>query len=255
MNTREFSQFEKVNEIYREKIASRSQQIRFEKVIAEKTGQRVLKSKHQDGLLSVALDENSIIIDVGHSGFVNPLRCFVDSVCEIIKEKSLQEASEHGLVRLDYALRNEKTTSEKVGLFNAELVEPCLQVTNQLLRDLFRQNLEFNEDKKIALNYWRDQIPQFWLEKSEADKIKVIVEALPTILNQESLNSDVIEIVKIRHETRVVVAIRPQPHQKNIGHHLIKIERELQKNTGLPLELQLESLEDRNKRIERTQRA
>jgi NifU-like protein involved in Fe-S cluster formation len=253
MNTDDLSQFENVNLIYREKIKSRSQQIQFEKNMAEKPGLRMLQAKHEGATLSVALDDQSIVVDVSHSGFKNPLRCFVDAFCENIKGKSLQEAAEHGLVRLDYALRNENSFSDKIGLFNAERAEPFLKIVNQLVREIFHQFLNLNSENKIALNYWRDQIPQFWIEKTEAEKIKTISEALPPILVKISLQNDAIEIVKIRHETRVVISIKAQ--QTRVGHSLIKIERELQKQTGLALELQLESLEDRNKRIERTQRA
>lgn len=85
-------------------------------------------------------------------------------------------------------------------------------------------------------------------------KFETLKNALERGLIHFDLQRDV-SLVEVKNETRLVLSVVQNPQYPPFGHAMIKLERWLKTFLDVEdLELQLESKEDRNRRVERSGR-
>lgn len=77
--------------------------------------------------------------------------------------------------------------------------------------------------------------------------------AVTEACREYGLQVDVL-VTEIKNNTRFVLSYKQAADKPDFGRHMIKMERWLRMKFGFEVELQLESLEDRNRREDRTKR-
>jgi hypothetical protein len=176
----------------------------------------------------------------------------MDRFCSVLIKRPLQEGAEHGAIRLEALLRDPAKPTKVKGLLTADTADQIFHKPIQLARQLWH---DYVLAKKIEpkRNFWRDPVPQTWLGLSAEERMKQAQMALTEGCREFGLQVDVL-VTEIKNNTRFVLSYKQAADKPNFGWHMIKLERWLRNKFGFEVELQLESIEDRNRREERTKR-
>lgn len=211
------------------------------------SGSRVI-SAGSPGSLTLGLDSKDNILAAKHSGFTGTSAVVMDAFCEVIIGLPLQEAADHGVLRLEQSLREGAIPYSK-GLVLPEKQLPFFKNALDLIRELYAESGA--EPKR---NTYRDPVAADWLKLEPSEQLQKGRDYLKHAIESSGLQPEV-DLVEIRNSTRFVLSYVQKPNFPDFGNAMIKLEFELQKKSGLPIELQLETTEDRNKRTQRTKRA
>ncbi len=214
----------------------------------ENRGMSVLVS----GGLSVVVDDQGIVKEAKHAGYVGAERALMDCFCNVVVGRSLQESAEHGVIRLESEMRDPNMPLKVKGLLTPENADPMFALPTKLVREIWHQYVKA-EGITPQRNFWRDPVPAAWLELPYEDKMKQAQIRMTEGCRLMGLQVDVL-VTKILNDTRLVLSYKQNPSMPDFGRHMIKLERWLRSQMHMEVELQLESIEDRNRREERTKR-
>ena len=190
--------------------------------------------------------KNKIIIEVkfygeGDTDNINLLEKF----CEQILNKPLFEAYEHGVIYLEYILRNEKIYSKLNGVVTGVVLSKTFEIPKKLINDIWGK---YKEDNTIESKNYYDLSPsKHWIKLSNKTKIDKInsclneFEKINKIKNQlkfSELNKDNIRITIefLTNENDIIKAKL-----------LLNFEKYLRKKLDKRLEIFYKELKDINK--------
>lgn len=238
---------------YVKALKARLQNLKFEGTLSAVASQPVTVSV-EDGAaqLALAMDDNGLVTQARHTGFVGPYRALFDAFCEVLTRRTIQEGAEHGVIRLEAALRDETLPRQVKGLLSPEIADSMFERPLHLIRQAFASYV-VKAEVKVGRNFWRDPIPADWLALSPEEKIVHAQRRVLEGCKELGLQQDV-QVVEIKNDTRFVLSYIQNKEMPDFGRHMIKLERGLRKKLSFEVELQLESIDDRNKRVERTKR-
>jgi len=206
-----------------------------------------------DGVsLWVVVNTQDSIIKAEHFGAEGAERAILEGLCQLSVGRTVRELSEHGLIYLEHQMRDPKVPHEVKGLLTPENADPSFQLPLRLVRSLFKQSGKSSQVPQTK-NFWTPNPSKIWASLSEQEQRGKIEIALKEVSLRLNLTNCRIEIIEIRHHTRLVVSVSGYQGETPIGSVLMTIENLLKKRLEPQLELILESLEDRNKRVGRTQ--
>lgn len=204
------------------------------------------------GSLFVATNAEGLVTEAKHQGFTGPKAALMDAFCGVLLNRPLQEGAEHGTIRLEALLHDPKVPMKYKGLNTPEIADPIFETPTKLVRQIFAEYLKKTGNKPIR-NMWRDPIPAHWKNLPEQNKVmeaqKVLLQGCKELGLQES-----VMVTKVLNDTRFVLSYTQAPDKPDFGRAMIKLERWIRARLGFEIELQLESIEDRNKRVERSGR-
>lgn len=203
----------------------------------------IARSEEDGEYLEVTINDEGII-NGGH-GSSYLINLFVS----VLVGRHVQEGSDHGAIRLMHILYKERTVE---GLMQVDQF-PALKVCQSLARRILETWAQ-STGTELKKNFWRDAVPKSWLELSMEKKLEVANAHLLEVCKMFALQEDV-KVVTILNDTRFVLDYRQSLTHPNFGWAMIKVERELRRMTQMEVELQLESLEDKNKRVQRSGRS
>jgi len=237
-----------IAEPYRDNVGRH--QVRWEGQADSRLGK--VFTAQAEGTLSVAVDSAGFVQSARHSGFAGVLQVVMDAFCDVLVARPVQEGSEHGVIRLEALLRTGDRPGRVKGLFTPEMGDPIFAIPSKLIREIF------NEYRKTAggelqRNFWRDPVPKPWKAMSSIAKLERAQGLVTKGCIRLGLQMSV-QVIDIKNDTRLVLSYTQDPTKPNFGHHMIKLERWLRSELGFEVELQLESIEDRNKRVQRSGR-
>lgn len=203
-------------------------------LLAEIEGQRIgLKAVH------------GIVVEAFHEGkgvHAPLLDCFV----EALLGRSLAEGAEHAVIRLERQLRDPREAPPVPGLVTPENSDPLFRDLQALIRTLAAP---------AEASSWVDPVPPAWMALSLEEKMAAALSAIHGALARLSLADPGLELLGVKNEKRFVISYPAGEAHRHWHHHLIELERALRRELGFEAELQLSDLSDRNRRVERTQRA
>jgi hypothetical protein len=235
--------FHAVAEAYRKKIQSYSAELQFENLLPEHK-QSLLVS---DGIgqLQIILQEDGRVGSARHEGFTGTDRIVVDALCKIFIGRPLQEGIEHGCLRVEHFFRDPMTTKPVPGLITPENADPCFRNLIKLVHQLSAMH-----SMEPTKNAWRDPVPSSWLSLSPQEQIELAATHLQAGARSLGLQEDV-QVLEVKNQTRLVLSYKQNLKFPDFGRHMIQLERWIREDMNTPVELQLESMEDRNRRLER----
>lgn len=202
--------------------------------------------------LQIAVDEDGIVRKAKHFGASGYQKAILDVLAKQILNRSFQEGSEHGMIRVMNALRDWQIPLHVKGLVTPENADQSFHLPLQLLRTAFKS---FQTTHPLHKNEWRDAIAQNWLNMPIEDRIKAAQKEMIEQAQKMGLQTTGVEIVQIKNDTRLVLSLKQDINFPSFGNKLIQIERALRNKFGVELEFQVEGIEDRNKRVERSGRS
>lgn len=186
-------------------------------------------------VLRVKVSNEGIIQDAKHEGGFGFFRPLLDGLCEILIGRPLAEGLDHAVIRLETSLRDPKAERPVKGLLTPENGDPAFKVLQSLLRKI--------PCDREARNEWMDGPQATWASLSLVQQRAKLEE----LLKDTGLN-----VIEIRHHTRIVLTGDQFRISPNAGHELMVLEKKAKETLDPSLEFVLESLEDKNKREGRT---
>ncbi len=240
-----------VSDHYSNGLKRQSQSIRHEGSL-ESNGLKVFKASEGAGQLAVGLDEQGLVKEAKHKGFTGTQRALMDAFCVVLQGRTLHEGAEHSGIRLEAYLRDPSKPMKVKGLLTPETADTIFAVPQKIVRQLFA---DFVTAEKIEVkrNFWRDPVPAQWKDLPYEDKVKEAQKIFVQGCTELDLQTDV-TVTEIKNDTRLVINYKQDKAKLDFGRHMIKLERWLRAKMNFEVELQLESIEDRNRREERTKR-
>lgn len=242
-----------IGEAYKKELEKRSAKILFETSHRVPPGQGFEFSAESNGVtLRCLVDSSGKVLMASHQGAQGLVRGLMDEFCSILEGRPMQEGAEHGVIRLENRLRDPNFLKGK-GIVIPQNADPIFQLPLKLIRQMYKDSLSSRQCWPER-NYWRDSISPFWLEKPIEVRRSEVEKAVRELCVAEGIDISV-NVQEVKHDKRFVLAYAgSSPTQKRFSERLIRFEQELRRSYGVEIELQMESLEDKNKREQRTAR-
>jgi hypothetical protein len=244
-------EYSEVSEQYVDGLKRQSQGILQAEGTVYTTDFQIFKAS-DGGELAVAVDDKGMVRDAKHTRFTGVNRPLMEAFCQVLVNRPLHEAAEHSGIRLEAMLRDPSKPSKVKGLLTPETADPMFALPVRLIRQIFGDYVKANKIE-VTRNFWRDPVPAEWLALSPEDKVKEAQKIFNEGCVGFGLQTDVV-ITEIKNDTRLVLNYKQDKTKPDFGRHMIKLERWLREKMHFEVELQLESIEDRNRREERTKR-
>ena len=170
----------------------------------------------------------------------------LDQFCEIILGLPLVEASDHGVIRLEDALRDRALTPPVPGIITPEAAHPMFLLPLRLIRGAlaeYRKLTGFSSSK----NEHDPRPGASWMSATPDLRIELVMSALEQALPAFRLSRDDVHVAAIRHDVRVELRFSESwkgTDQQNI---VMSLERELKARVDSRLEVYVEERKDKNK--------
>ncbi len=245
-----------IQDLYKKSIEKRKESLKFEANISDKKENEILLvSKYENAELKCLVDmESEIVTAASHYAFDSELKPFLDCMCEIMINRSIQDLYDHGVIRLEYRLRDHDAPLRVKGLFTPDNSDPVFIKIKNIVRPLYKEFIA-STNKEVKRNFWDDTASVEWKKLDIATKKEKLQSSLNTAFQSLGFTfTSSPEVVDIKDDIRIVLHIDDADKKLNVGSKLIYLERILKSDLDDRLELQLESLSDKNKRIQRTKR-
>lgn len=191
-------------------------------------------------------DQHLLITQARWSGEAGPLeRGLLNATCHILEGITLTEASDHGILRLEDALRDEKLHRPTGGIVIPEKVEPAFGLPLELMRGLLA-DYRRKDPEAGKVNFFVPAFSERWTGLSEAERIAEVARATEGFLREMDLGPETLKIERIDGQGRVTVAVQEDLDVHFKGELLLKLERFLDKNLEENLHLYMSELLDKN---------
>lgn len=196
--------------------------------------------------VSVNRDQHLLITKARWSGEADPLqRGLMNATCKVLEGITLAEASDHGILRLEDLLRDEKLHRPTGGIVIPEKVEPAFALPLELMRGLLADYRQ-KDPEAGKVNFFVPAFSEHWKGLSEQERIGELARAAEGFLRQMELSADTLSIGHIDEQGRVTVSLKADLDVAFKGEVMLKLERYLDKTLEQNLHLYMSELEDRN---------
>lgn len=242
-----------INSVYERNVRHAAEHIRNEGELPEAGLAEVAVETTKDGMtLKVLVNtESHQVTTARHQNASGLQKVLLDSLCSLLEKRTLQEGRDHATLRLEYKLRDFSVPHPVAGIIIPDNADPAFATPRAMVRDLYEKYRE-KTGAPHEKNFWDDAPAEVWKNLDTSDKMdraKFALEGAITELNLSGLHC---EVVDVKDDVRIVLSYGAG--ENPLAPHLIKLERILRRTLDSRLELQMESLVDKNKRESRTKR-
>ena len=194
-------------------------------------------------------EKTNLILKAWHNYIIKDTKSvIVDKFCNIISNKHIQEAAEHGTIYLEYEIRPNNITKKIKGIILPRHVGELFSDLDKCIRKIYDKiKKKYNFNDTINKEYF--DISKDWRQLSYDQKITELKEVVTKkIIPALRLNKNDIIVHKIEFDTRIVIRISDELEKKNDGktNYMIKIEDFFKKHVDKRLELFITEKKDAN---------
>jgi len=205
------------------------------------------------GLSVLVEPQRKIIQQAKWQGAEGPLEVgMMNACCQVILGLSLLEAADHGVLRLEDYLRDERLRRPAAGIVIPEKVEPAFGLPLELLRGLlsdFRKRTGYDQ----TINFFVKAYSNAWQALDGAGRKQRLQESLDQFLKDRKLNPKLFEVLSLDEKGRVTLASEVEFGRDQKAQLLLQLERHLDKHLEENLHLYVQELEDKNSKRRKTQ--
>ncbi len=173
----------------------------------------------------------------------------VDKFCHIILNKHIQEAAEHGLIYLEYAIRPNDIIKNIKGIILPNKIGGFFFDIDQCIKKIYAKiKKQYNFEDFINKEYFNSS--DEWNTLSHETKIKKLNKVLSEkIIPALKISNQDIAIHNIEFDTRIIIIISDGLEKKNHGdiNYMMKIENFFKFYVDKRLELFITEKKDENK--------
>jgi len=189
---------------------------------------------------------NHTVRRAGHWGATDPVDgALLDRLCALIEGQPLQEASDHGVIRLERALRDPAAGRPLAGVVTPIAADPRFARPQRLIRASFADYRRKTGYTAIANEH--DSGPSTeWRALTDSERLQRLRKATTEIAAENGLPADEIEVVAIEIGVRVVVRFHGSLAAGDRQHHMLVLEAGIKQKVDARLELYQVELKDTN---------
>ncbi len=178
--------------------------------------------------------KNDILVNVFHNGNKSTdIEKLINIFFDVIINKNIQEAADHGVIYLEEKLRTLNNTKVSPGIILPNQGGEYFNVLNEIIRGIFK-NYKIKNNLKFDVNKNYFVMSERWKLISEEKKLEKINNILDKIkLTNTNLENESISVNKIENNFKIYLDV-----DKNFS----KLQRE--KNILLDIEIKLKSLDN-----------
>lgn len=216
-------------------------------------GGLVVEAAEGPAVLAVAVGADGLVADARHRGASGVLRGLLDGLCEFLPGRPFQEGRDHAVVRLEASLRDRSVPAPARGVVTPRTADPAFAVPERLVRAAYR-DWAAKTGAKPGWNFWDDRPAAAWLALTAAERMSRAKAAVSEGCRAVGAAGGV-EVLEILNDCRLVLAATPETLKPEFAPKMLRLEGLVKAKLDPRIEIQLESIEDRNRRAERTQRS
>lgn len=176
-----------IDPLYKEKILEFYGDLQHQGSILE-DGDNLLIRSTKDGisLFGAINTHNHTIHRARHSGTNKTVEAAVlEGLCRVIEGLPIQEADEHGLIKLEYLLKGQAKEKRGVqGIVNVFNFPPMFKLAQVLMRDLYATYIK-KTGYKPGDNTFHPPVSQKWKAVPEAEKVAAVSKVFEHLLKKE----------------------------------------------------------------------
>lgn len=197
----------------------------------------------EDVTLSLAVDpQSSCIVRASFAGAADRLEVGVlEALCTVIEGLPLLEAADHGVLRLERALR--EGSAPVPGIATPRAVAGAFDRPHALLRDALANARGVLDIPALTSSFDPGPGPR-WRSLDAAARADAIATTVATFTRAHALPADTFALVAVEHDVRLVFRAESVPGLPSL---VMALERSIRADIDPRLEVYLEEIRDRNK--------
>ncbi|MCG8555206.1 MAG: hypothetical protein MJD61_07945 [Proteobacteria bacterium] len=237
-----------MGDVYAKAIGEGLSRIGFERAPKESTGSLTVRGEVGSVALWLVVDTRAQVVrDACFSGTRNALeRALLDRLCALCLGLPLQEASDHGVIRLEHTLRDRAQPPPVPGIVTPQAADPAFALPLELLRLAAARYREQTGNHEVA--NFHDRLPGAgWLAMSEPERLASLRRSITRNAGPLGYHPERIEVLAIQLDVRVVLRMSRLIAEHEKPGLAMRIERAIRDEIDPRLEVLLAELKDRNK--------
>jgi hypothetical protein len=242
------AKLEDFNPLYRTKLMELGQDIQHEHSLADDEAHLLIHANHQGTSLFAHLDvQQHRLIQASFAGTSSAIeKGLLEALCRLIEGLPIQEIYDHGLLKLEYALRDHNQALPVNGIINIFNFDPIFQLPQNLIRQLFHI-YEKQTGYQAQLNDF-DSLPhKDWLKLNDEQKIEKLQKFLDELLSLYQYRDLVIKVKYLEKTVKVHIEIQGEISTFEKAALMLNMEKDLHNQVESKLQLYLEPSKDINK--------
>jgi len=168
----------------------------------------------------------------------------IEKFCKIIKKLPLQEAYEHGVIKLEYSLRPKSIYKKIQGIIPAYVLKNEFIICKKLINSIWKKYLIDNPN--VNKNLYNLNPKKSWLKLDQSDKIKKInksIQAFEKIIKIQNL----IKFEKLNYHTKLTVGFNNKSKRYDKSTILLELEKFIRDKIDKRIEVFYKEVKDINK--------
>ena len=240
---------------YRQAVQDRLTRIVREQALADEEGTVRVEGSVEGVCLTLIVDpQTHVIRRAAHRGATGPVaQTLLDGLCELVEGAPIQEAGDHGVIRLEADFRDPSASPPVPGIVTPESADTAFRLPLTLIRGALQDYRERTNYRETGNEFDPGPSPK-WRSLSDAERRARLARALLDICRKNGLAPNEVAVTAIEHDVRVVVELTGGLAAGDKQGHMIILEAGLKDMVDRRLELFLEELTDEN-RIRRLSQA
>ena len=204
-----------------------------------------LSSTYDDYGVYLNIERNIINEAYFSTGKDNSENIFLDIFCSTIIGLTIQEAYEHGIIKLEYFLRPKNIKNNINGIINPFMKKNIFSLSHNLISNIWQ---DLSKESKYKKNTFDLKLSKKWESLQNNDKEKLIINSINAFEKMNGTNNFVIFKNLNKDMFRISLTLN-----KNNSFYaqspifLLRLEEYLRKNTNEKIELFYEETKDANK--------
>jgi NifU-like protein involved in Fe-S cluster formation len=177
------SSADEIDPLYREKILETYQSLAHQGSILEDGDNLLIRSNKEGISLFGAINTKDHTIHRARFSGTNKTveSALLEGLCAIIEGLPIQEAFDHGVLKLEYRLRDPKQKRPVAGIINVFNYPPMFELPLYLMRELYATYIK-KTGYKPGDNFYVAPVGAEWKSKSEAEKAASIAHVFESLL-------------------------------------------------------------------------
>src|SRR5205823_6303227 len=170
-NLQDTAAFRSVRPIYQPKLRERFSNLRFKRQLKVEDNQIPLRAAEDQFSLAWAVqtDKHVITDAVFDTTARGPMLAALDCLCEILIGLPVQEARDHAVIKLEFALRDPRHPHPISGIVLPQNADPIFRVPSRLINRLF-EDYKTSTKYQPAMNFFDPGPRAVWAALSSAER-------------------------------------------------------------------------------------
>ncbi|HND85512.1 MAG TPA: hypothetical protein PLU50_06870, partial [Pseudobdellovibrionaceae bacterium] len=161
-----------IPEIYKCQLLEVLKDIQHESTVVDDDRHLLIRGNINGCSLFLSIEPTKhIIAKTAFSGANSDIdRAVMEAFCRLIQGMSIQEASDHGVIRLEYKLRDHDTRRPVPGIVNPFNIHRIFQLPMKLIRSIrqkYAEDHQFTETR----NFWDDPVSANWQQATLDERL------------------------------------------------------------------------------------